>query len=233
MPIHVLRNRRAWLVGTVATIVVLLVALSARAETVVFDNAAFVDGRGATSDRDPLNPSGIALRVCDNFVVGSEARRVTAVEWVGLYGTMGETTASDPMSPSDDFTILFYDDADGVPGRVIAEYRPGEVTRVATAGGAWSYRYTLPGPLAFEPGRPYHVAICNNLAGAAYWCWGAADRGSNHSAEGASAEWVRWPGDCAFRLTFTEPPEAPTGNLPWIVVALVGVLAFRLHRYVF
>jgi hypothetical protein len=214
-------------------LVLLLVAWGARAETVVFDGGVFTDIAGVASDGDPINPAGIGQKVSDDFQVGIESRTVTDVEWTGLYGALGQAALAHSATPDDDFTIAFYDDADGVPGRVLSKFQPGKVARVLRDDGSWSYRYKLPTPIKFNPGCVYHIAIVNSIPGDAYWCWSQNAGGTNHSAPTGSSEWIRWPGDCAFRLTYTAPsPVQASTSLPLLIVGLVsaGILGFR--RYI-
>ncbi|MDX9972046.1 MAG: hypothetical protein RBU21_03540 [FCB group bacterium] len=226
-------NRRAWLVVVVACLVLLLMALSARAETLVYDGGVSAATAAVTSDRDPVNAAGIAQKVCDDFTAGAGAHTVTDVEWKGLYGALGQTAASETFSPADEFSIVFYDDDAGMPGNVISQYHPRQVTRTLLDNGAWSYRYSLPNPLELKPGRRYHVAIANNLPGSAYWCWSQDDSfGANHSAPTGSSDWIRWPGNCALRLSYTERAVEASAKLPMLLIGLIASCAFGLHRYV-
>jgi len=154
-------------------------------------------GLGYRSDLDPVpGPQVIA----DDFQV-AQLETITSLRWWGFY--IGGQVA-------DDFSIVIFDDAGGLPGSPIYQANPGAaVTRTAAPGG-FQYDVDLSPAFEAQPGVRYWVEIVNNLPGPPYWAWRVAAPANTAAAFAANqfGPWNPVTDDLAFALN----PLASPGN---------------------
>ena len=117
-------------------------------------------------------------RAADGFTL-ADAATITDLSWWGTY----RDACGEACTPSDDFTVNFYVNEDGLARKLVAMYPlGGTVQRTATGAiigfetGFPEYHYsaTLNPSLIVEPGKVYWVEIRNPVAFPCVWWWETA-----------------------------------------------------------
>lgn len=181
------------------------------------------EGRTSDFQGDRINQQA------DNFSLASPASVLSVFFW-GIYNS---------GSPSDAFTVRFFNDNGGSPEtNPFADFSGLSPTlRVDTGdtslGGKPIYEYAvnLPSPVALMASTPYYLSIVNDTSLATLWAWSILDGTADDARWSRDADGVSWLGpqtaDLSFKLSDTKVP-APA---PLTLIALgVAVLASSVRR---
>ncbi|MFH0981710.1 MAG: M4 family metallopeptidase, partial [Planctomycetota bacterium] len=149
-----------------------------------------------------LDNGGLGVTaIADNFLL---LRRET-IQSVGLWG--GYHGGS--PAPPDDFTVIFHEEAGGLPGPAVATRPDVPSTRVPTGGtflpskiAEWQFFLTFEAPVVLEPGS-YFVEVLNDTTGSPdTFIWERATVGDLQGAAFAyEAPGVSWGFDVLINFT--------------------------------
>jgi len=139
---------------------------------VVFSQAPDNIG-GFLSDAGTVELFGIAVEVADDFVLAHDAN-VRSVVWYGFYPSV-----FGPPPETDHFTILFYEDNNGIPAaEPFAQYAVGHGVRERDVGGGFIHRADIPKTKLYG-GTTYYISIVNDTSGdLGLWSWEQANTGA-------------------------------------------------------
>lgn len=183
---------------------------------------------------------GADLSAADNFTLEGQAT-IGRIRWWGTYLLMGSDAGCGPIG-DDDFTVLFWEDADGnpagpspvaIPAYTVTRAKQPVGTILVGLGPAPVFEYELGfEETAFqpEPGQTYwlevhnHPAFCN-------WVWVAAlsPPGDGRSRQGSPSTDPDWDTatvrgfDLAFTLLFDPGLPIPAAS-QWGIIALALLL---------
>lgn len=129
-------------------------------------------------------------KIADNFLIeGTDIQTVQSVRFIGGYG-LNNPPPLDPSEdslPNDDFRIIFFEDASGVPGNVIAggDFHAGKPafrspTNEQLLNGTrrpYEFAINLEESIALAPNTQYWISITNVPGIDHGWLWSRADGG--------------------------------------------------------
>lgn len=192
----------------------------ARAEALIVDGgepdqaSAFL----ADSDHD--------LAVATTRFTLADPATVNRLEWWGIYYPNGTASASD------DFTLMIYADAAGLPGTALATVHLGNVQREATGQTVviWDeYAYTATFPTITLAAGDYFLGLGNDPADAELWGWETTLGGlqaGGASFHPTSGTWQADPAEnLAFRLSIPEPE-----SLALLAIGAAGLTGMRRRK---
>ncbi len=195
---------------------------------------------GYFSDPDcNVCPPGLQS-IADNFVL-------TTTRTIGQIRTWGGWSPG-TAPPPDNFTVIFHNDAAGLPGTNAAPMESGvPVTRLATGNtvsglNEYEFTLTLASPVSLSPGT-YWVEIFNDTTGSTesyFWETGTLD--AINGAANSAADTLNIPGSAwfntfidglAMELITAQAVPAPTmnewGMIVFMVLAGLGAI-YHLRR---
>ncbi len=159
--------------------------------------------------------SGVQV-VADNFVLSSPTAIGQIVFWSGYYST------DTPIDP-DAITVIFHEDASGLPGTAVYTETDVAYSRVQTGVtlfgvSEWMHTLTLASPVALGPGN-YWVELYNNTGfGTDDFFWETGDLDATNGLAGSAwatvAPGSAWNFDAATDMAF-QLVEAEA-DIPWL-----------------
>lgn len=215
-----------------------LLALSTGQADVIYDNGLPNDAQWRNSDFS----NQFGGQAADDFILGTDSS-LTAITWYGSY----LFTPQQPLP--DDFTIIIYSDASGMPASspLYIASLSGEVSRQFTGvvvNDVWGdfemYRYDVSvQALALTADTRYWLSIVNNTSATTQfggWAWAYNLDGDDPNFTGdATHRWIReggvWERYGSSNLAFTlHGPAVGVPEPGTLALFLAGLLGLGLAR---
>lgn len=175
-------------------------------------------------------------RVADNFsLIGSDPLTIRSLRFIGTSGPISQR--------SDDFRVVFLEDAAGIPGPPLTggDFAIGSAFRRIPTGGELlngvgvpiEYVINFPNAISLNPDTIYWISIVNDLLPTSGWSWARSNGGLDLTIASTTSDIITGPwtlgsssGGMWFELNDQVIPEPSS-----FVLVLLAIAASVLPRF--